>query len=47
LAADRGFLVHVLALAVLIGTGLAVYGAVVLATGAISLRQLGKLVRRS
>lgn len=46
-AADRGFLVHVLALAVLIGTGLAVYGAVVLATGAISLRQLGKLVRRS
>lgn len=47
LAADRGFLVHVLALAVLIGTGLAVYGAVVLATGAISLRKLGKLVRRS
>jgi putative peptidoglycan lipid II flippase len=45
-APGSGFLVHVLALAGLIGTGLAVYGAVVLATGAISLRQLRKLIKR-
>ena len=44
---DSGFLAHLLALAVLIGAGLAVYGAAVLATGAINLRQLRKLLGRA
>lgn len=46
LGPDSGFLVHVFALSALIGAGLAVYAAVVLATGGISPRQLRKLVRR-
>ncbi|MCC7252233.1 murein biosynthesis integral membrane protein MurJ [Hyphomicrobium sp.] len=46
-APDRGFLVHALALAVLIAAGLAIYALVVLATGTINLRQLRKLIRRS
>jgi putative peptidoglycan lipid II flippase len=44
---DRGVLVHFLALAGLIGTGLAVYALAVLLTGTINLRQLRNLVRRS
>lgn len=46
-APDRGFLVHVLALAILVGTGLAVYALIVVLTGTINLRQLRNLVRRS
>jgi putative peptidoglycan lipid II flippase len=45
-APDRGFAVHALALTALIGTGLLVYAAVVLATGTINLRQLRKISRR-
>jgi putative peptidoglycan lipid II flippase len=43
----QGFLAHILALAALVGAGLAVYAAVVLATGTINLRQLRNLARRS
>jgi putative peptidoglycan lipid II flippase len=43
----QGFLVHILALAALVGAGLVVYAAVVLATGTINLRQLRNLARRS
>ena len=46
-ASDRGFVVHFLALAALVGAGLAVYAAIVLATGTINLRQLRNLARRS
>lgn len=46
-AAGQGFLVNVLALAVLVGAGLAVYALIVLATGTINLRQLRKLAGRS
>ncbi|WP_295556209.1 murein biosynthesis integral membrane protein MurJ [uncultured Hyphomicrobium sp.] len=42
----QGFAVHVLALAALVGAGLAVYGLIVLATGTINLRQLRKLFGR-
>jgi len=45
-ASDRGFAVHVLALAALVGAGLAVYAGAVLATGAVTLRQLRQLGRR-
>jgi len=45
-AAERGLAVHLLALSALVGAGLAVYALIVLATGTISFRQLGKLVRR-
>ncbi|MBN8932240.1 MAG: polysaccharide biosynthesis C-terminal domain-containing protein, partial [Rhizobium pusense] len=44
---DRGFLVHMLALALLVGTGLVVYALIVLLTGTINLRQLRNLIRRS
>jgi putative peptidoglycan lipid II flippase len=46
-APDRGFLMHALALALLIGAGLVVYGAVVLATGTLQIRQLRNLARRA
>jgi putative peptidoglycan lipid II flippase len=46
-APDRGFPVHILALAILVGAGLAVYALVVLLTGTINLRQLRNLIRRS
>ena len=46
-APGRGFLVHILALAGLVGAGLAVYALVVVATGTINLRQLRNLIRRS
>ena len=45
-ASDRGFALHVAALAGLIAAGLAVYALAVVATGAIKLRQLRKLIRR-
>jgi putative peptidoglycan lipid II flippase len=45
-ARDQGFAVHVLALAALIGTGLAVYALIVLATGTLKIRQLRKLIGR-
>jgi putative peptidoglycan lipid II flippase len=44
---DQSFLVHILALSVLVGGGLVVYALVVLATGAVKIRQLRKLVSRS
>ncbi len=44
---DQGFAVHVLALAALIGAGLAVYAVIVLATGTIQVRQLRKLISRA
>jgi putative peptidoglycan lipid II flippase len=44
---DRGFSVHIAALAALITSGLAVYGAIVLATGTLKVRQLRKLMRRA
>jgi putative peptidoglycan lipid II flippase len=46
-ASDRGFLAHILALAGLVGAGLAVYAAIVIVTGTINLRQLRNLIRRS
>jgi len=46
-ASDRSFAVHVMALAALIGAGLAVYAVIVLVTGAIKIRQLRKLLGRS
>jgi putative peptidoglycan lipid II flippase len=45
-APDRGFAMHVLALAGLVGTGLAVYAVTVLLTGGINFRQLRKLMGR-
>ena len=42
---DQGFLVHVSALSLLIGSGLAVYALAVLATGALKIRQLKKALR--
>lgn len=45
-APDRGFSMHVLALAGLVGAGLAVYAVTVLVTGGISFRQLRKLMGR-
>jgi len=45
-APDRGFSMHVLALAVLVGAGLAVYAVAVLVTGGINFRQLRKLMGR-
>jgi putative peptidoglycan lipid II flippase len=45
-ASGAGFATHVLALVALIGGGLAVYGAAVLATGTMTLRQLRNLTRR-
>jgi putative peptidoglycan lipid II flippase len=46
-ATGLSFLVHIVALAILVGAGLAVYALVVLLTGAINLRQLRNLIRRS
>jgi putative peptidoglycan lipid II flippase len=46
-ASDRSVAVHVMALAALIGAGLAVYAVIVVATGAIKIRQLRKLLGRS
>jgi putative peptidoglycan lipid II flippase len=45
-APDRGFSMHVLALAGLVGAGLAVYAVTVLVTGGINFRQLRKLMGR-
>lgn len=45
-APDRGFSMHVLALAGLVGAGLAVYAVTVLLTGGINFRQLRKLMGR-
>jgi putative peptidoglycan lipid II flippase len=45
-APDRGFAIHALALVALIGTGLLVYAAVILASGTLNLRQLRKISRR-
>jgi putative peptidoglycan lipid II flippase len=44
---DRSFAVHVTALGVLIAAGLAVYAVIVLATGALKIRQLRKFIRRA
>ena len=44
--ADRSFAVHALALALLIGLGLLVYGVATLATGTLKLRQLRKMLGR-
>ena len=46
-ASGAGFVTHVMALSALIGGGLAVYAAAVLATGTMTLRQLRNLTRRS
>lgn len=45
-AGAQGFLVHIAALLALVGSGLAVYAVAVLATGAITPRQLRTLLRR-
>jgi len=45
-APGRGFLIHVLGLALLIGAGLLVYAVVVLASGTLQIRQLRKLMGR-
>jgi putative peptidoglycan lipid II flippase len=45
-APDRGFSMHVLALAGLVGAGLAIYAVTVLVTGGINFRQLRKLMGR-
>jgi putative peptidoglycan lipid II flippase len=46
-APGQGFVIHMLALAMLVAAGLTVYALIVVATGTINLRQLRNLVRRS
>ncbi|HEX2842203.1 murein biosynthesis integral membrane protein MurJ [Hyphomicrobium sp.] len=46
-ASDRGFTVHILALAALVGAGFLAYAVFVLLTGTINFRQLRNLIRRS
>ncbi|HYD15402.1 MAG TPA: murein biosynthesis integral membrane protein MurJ [Hyphomicrobium sp.] len=43
---DQSFVVHILALSALVGAGLLVYALIVLATGAVKIRQLRKLAGR-